>query len=313
MKHVVSISIGSSRRDHKVSMEINKEQVLIERIGTDGDIEKAISLIKELDGKVDAFGMGGIDVYLNAGKTRYKIKDALPIREAARITPMVDGSGLKTSLEKEIPAFIDANVEKLVGKSVFILPAIDRYGMAEGFSSLGCQLVLGDLMVALGINIPIKSLKMLDRIAGIIAPIACRLPFEMLYPTGKEQSGDAGRSGKIDKFFYDADIIAGDFHYIRQYMPEDMQGKMVVTNTVTAEDIQWLRKCGIRTLVTSTPDLGGRSFGTNVIEALLVALIGKGTEEITSEDYLRILKEIDFRPRVEHFDVEEAVSEENRG
>lgn len=301
MKHIVSISIGSSKRNHKVSMLIKNEQVVIERIGTDGNMEKAICLIGEMDGKVDAFGMGGIDVYLNAGKTRYRIKDALPIREAAKITPMVDGSGLKTSLEKEIPAFINDNVEKLQGRSVFILPAIDRYGMAEGFSKLGCQLVLGDLMVALGINIPIRSLRTLDRIAGIIAPIACRLPFEMLYPTGKEQNRDINRSGKIDKYFYEADIIAGDFHYIRQYMPEGMQGKMVVTNTVTEEDIHWLKECGIRTLVTSTPDLEGRSFGTNVIEALLVALIGKDAEEITPEDYLRTLEEIDFRPRVEYF------------
>jgi hypothetical protein len=156
-------------------------------------------------------------------------------------------------------------------------------------------------MVALGINIPIKSLRMLDKIASIIAPIACRLPFEMLYPTGKEQNKDTNKTGKIDKFFYDADIIAGDFHYIRQYMPGGMQGKLVVTNTVTKEDIEWLKECGIRTLVTSTPDLEGRSFGTNVIEALLVALIGKDAEEITSEDYLRVLTEINFKPRVEHF------------
>ncbi len=308
MKHIVSISIGSSKRDHKVSIEINNEKIIIERIGTDGDIARAIELIKELDGKVDAFGMGGIDVYLNAGKARYKIKDAMPIREAARITPMVDGSGLKTSLEKEIPVFINDNVERLKGKNVFVLPAIDRYGMAEGFNDLGCQLVLGDLMVALGINIPIRSLKMLDRIAGIIAPVACRLPFEMLYPTGKEQNRDTSRAGKLDKFFCDADIIAGDFHYIRQYMPDGMQGKMVVTNTVTEEDIDWLKKCGVSTLVTSTPDLEGRSFGTNVIEALLVALIGKGIEEITSEDYLRVLKEINFRPRVEHFNVFREIS-----
>jgi len=156
-------------------------------------------------------------------------------------------------------------------------------------------------MVALGINIPIKSLRMLDRIAGVIAPVACRLPFEMLYPTGKEQNKEINRMGRIDKFFYDADIIAGDFHYIRQYMPGGMQGRMVVTNTVTKEDIEWLKLCGIRTLVTSTPDLEGRSFGTNVIEALLVALIGKDAEEITHEDYLKVLKEINFKPRVEHF------------
>lgn len=307
MKHIVSISIGSSKRNHRVEMDINNERIIIERIGTDGDIQKAIKLIGELDGKVDAFGMGGIDVYLNAGKTRYRIKDALPIREAAKLTPMVDGSGLKVSLEKEIPRFIDENVEKLMGKNVFILPAIDRYGMAEGFQEMGCELVLGDLMVALGINIPIKSLRMLDRIASVIAPVACRLPFEMLYPTGKEQNKDTNRAGKIDKFFYEADIIAGDFHYIKQYMPGGMQGKMVVTNTVTGEDIEWLRKCGVRTLVTSTPDLEGRSFGTNVIEALLVALIGKEIDEITPEDYLKVLKEINFQPRVEHFYEEAAL------
>jgi len=313
MKHIVSISIGSSRRNHKVEIDINGEKAVIERIGTDGDIQMAIKLVRELDGKVDAFGMGGIDVYLNAGKTRYKIKDAMPIMEAARITPMVDGSGLKTSLEKQLPRFINDNVEKLKGKSVFILPAIDRYGMAEGFQNMGCELVLADLMVALGINIPIKSLKVLDRIASVVAPIVCRLPFEMLYPTGKEQNRDANRQGKIDKFFYDADIIAGDFHYIKQYMPHGMQGRMVVTNTVTEEDIEWLKECGIGTLVTSTPDLNGRSFGTNVIEALLVAIIGKAVEEITPEDYLNVLKEINFSPRVERFDNRELLSADRRG
>lgn len=308
MKHIVSISIGSSRRNHKVTMVINGEEVIIERIGTDGDVKLAIKYIQDLDGKIDAFGMGGIDVYLNAGKTRYKIKDAVPIREAAKLTPMVDGSGLKVSLEKEVPHFINDNVEKLMGKKVFILPAIDRYGMAEGFQDMGCELVLGDLMVALGINIPIRSLKMLDKIASIIAPIACRLPFEMLYPTGKSQNKEANKAGKIDKFFYEADIIAGDFHYIRQYMPSGLKGKMVVTNTVTKEDIEWLEECGIHTLVTSTPEIEGRSFGTNVIEALLVALIGKDIEKITSEDYLRVLKEINFKPRVENFEHEEAIS-----
>ena len=33
-------------------------------------------------------------------------------------------------------------------------------------------------------------------------------------------------------------------------------------------------------------------FGTNVIEAVLVALIGKRIDEITAEDYLMMLKEM---------------------
>ncbi len=300
MKHIISISIGSSKRDHSVEVEIAGEKILIERRGTDGDIQKAIQLVKELDGKVDAFGMGGIDVYLNAGKNKYKIKDAVPIKEAAQKTPMVDGSGLKVSLEKEVPKFIDENVMKLKGKKVFMLPAIDRYAMAEGFQNMGCDLTLGDLMVALGINIPIKSLRMLDRIASIFAPIACRLPFEMLYPTGKDQNGGLSKAGKNDKFFEEADIIAGDFHYIRQFMPRHMDGKMIVTNTVTKDDILWMEQCGISVFVTSSPDLAGRSFGTNVIEALLVSLINKDVDSITSEDYIKALSDIDFKPRVEY-------------
>jgi hypothetical protein len=70
MKRVVGISIGSSKRDHKVEAEFLGEKFLIERIGTDGDMNRAIEMIRELDGKVDAFGMGGIDLYLVAGGRR---------------------------------------------------------------------------------------------------------------------------------------------------------------------------------------------------------------------------------------------------
>jgi hypothetical protein len=300
VKHIVSISIGSSKRDHKTQLDILGETYVVERRGTDGDIKKAIELVKELDGKVDAFGMGGIDVYLNAGKKRYQIKDAMPIRAAAQKTPMVDGSGLKISLEKQVAHYINNNIESLKNKKAFILPAIDRYAMAEGFEEVGCQLTLGDLMVVLGIGIPLRSLSALDRIASIIAPIACRLPFEMLYPTGKEQNIDTTKAGKFDKFFEESDIIAGDFHYIKQYMPRIMDNKIIVTNTITKEDLEWLRDSGVRLLVTSTPDLEGRSFGTNVIEALLVSFISKPVDEITSEDYLAALEKINFKPRVEY-------------
>jgi len=300
MKHIVSVSIGSSKRDHRTQLEILGETYIVERKGTDGDIKKAIALVEELDGNIDAFGMGGIDVYLNAGKNRYQIKDAMPIKAAAQKTPMVDGSGLKISLEKQIAHYINDNIENLKNKKAFILPAIDRYAMAEGFEEVGCDLTLGDLMVVLGIGLPLKSLRGLDRLAKVVAPIACRLPFEMLYPTGKEQNKDTTKAGKFDRFFEENDIIAGDFHYIKQYMPQIMDNKIIVTNTVTKEDIEWLRDSGVRLLVTSTPDLEGRSFGTNVIEALLVAFIGKPVEDISSQDYLDALEKIDFKPRVEY-------------
>ena len=61
MKHIVSVSLGSSKRDHAIETEFMGEQLQIKRIGTDGDWDKAIQLIRDLDGKIDAFDMGGID------------------------------------------------------------------------------------------------------------------------------------------------------------------------------------------------------------------------------------------------------------
>jgi hypothetical protein len=64
MKHVVSISLGSSTRDKKVKFKLGGETIAIERIGCDGDEKKARALFIEMDGKVDAFGVGGVELYV---------------------------------------------------------------------------------------------------------------------------------------------------------------------------------------------------------------------------------------------------------
>ncbi|MDP3058013.1 MAG: quinate 5-dehydrogenase, partial [bacterium] len=99
----------------------------------------------------------------------------------------------------------------------------------------------------------------------------------------------------------DADIIAGDFHFIRRYMPQKLEGKIIITNTVTKDDVILLKQKGVKMLITTTPELEGRSFGTNVMEALLVALSGKKVSGLTAAEYDLLLDRLDFKPRVELF------------
>ncbi len=299
MKRVVSVSLGSSARDHRVSMSFRGEDFEIERIGTDASMEKAIALIKSLDGKVDAFGMGGIDLYLCAGKRRYIINDAKKLKAAAVKTPMLDGSGLKNTLERSVIEYlIDNRIVDFKDKRVLITSAMDRFGMAEALAIYNAKLVIGDLMFALGVNIPLYSLRTLRYIARAIAPIACRLPFALLYPTGDKQREN--NATKLIRHYQQADIIAGDYHYIRRYMPQDMKSKTIITNTVTKEDIEELKTRGVKLLVTTTPELEGRSFGTNVIEAMLVAILRENKLPESEENYMNMLSELDFKPRIEY-------------
>lgn len=273
------------------------QEFQVERVGTDGDMNKAIQMVKDLDGKVDVFGMGGIDLYICAGNRRYMFRDARKIAAAARKTPMVDGSGLKNTLERRVVEYIARHdVIPLKGRRVLLVSGVDRFGMAEALTGAGCEMMFGDLIFALGIPAPIRSLRALDILARLIAPIIVRLPFEMVYPTGKKQEST---TPKYARYYHWADIIAGDYHFIRRYMPVHLDGKVILTNTVTSSDVEDLRGRGVATLITTTPELEGRSFGTNVMEGLLVALSGKPATEITPADYLELIDKIGFVPRIE--------------
>lgn len=300
MKRIVSVSIGSSVRDKKVTLSFNGQGYTIERIGTDGDINKAIDIIRQLDGHVDVFGMGGIDLYLfgKNGK-RYVLRSALPIAQAARKTPIVDGSGLKNTLERNVVKYINRECDiELKGKNVLLVCALDRFGMAEAFCELGCNMVFGDLMFALGLPFPIRKLTNLHRVADLIFPIVSRIPFDKLYPTGSKQHKTIK---KFEHYYNEADIIAGDFLFIKKHMPESMQDKVIVTNTITEDDVTMLKKRGVKALFTSTPEFDGRSFGTNVMEALLVSMSGKKPHEMTPQMFQELIVKYGITHRVEYY------------
>ncbi len=299
MKHIVSVSLGSTSRNHDVVEQLGQYRFRIQRIGTDGDKIKAKELIAEFDGKVDAFGLGGTDIYIYAGGRRYTFKESQDLAATAKKTPIVDGSGLKNTLERRVIAYLQEECGiSLRNKNVLLVCGLDRFGLAESLTEVGCRIVFGDIIFGLGVPIPIRSLRGLSNLARLAAPIITRMPVKLFYPTGKQQNDIKPR---FRNYFDQADIIAGDFHFIRRNMPENLTGKMIITNTVTKQDEYLLQNRGIATLVTTTPEMQGRSFGTNVLEAVLVAVAGKPIEQIKSDDYKQLLDQLQIKPRVRHF------------
>jgi hypothetical protein len=285
MKRAVSISIGSSKRDKAVEIELLGERIRIERIGTDGDMEKAARLFQELDGHVDAFGVGGADLAVVVDGHAYPLYSAHRLVRHVRKTPVVDGAGLKNTLERQLGGFIERNLgDRIQPKHAFITDGADRWGMSSGFAQAGYECLFGDLMFALGLNIPVRSLAAVKRLARILMPIVGRFPFKWLYPTGAEQEKRTPRWGSA---FDWATVIAGDTVYITRYMPDRLPGRVIAANTTTPADVELFRKAGVLALVTSTPVLEGRSFGTNMMEAALVAAAGK--ERVLTTDELQAL------------------------
>jgi len=299
MKQAVSISLGSSTRDKKVPLTLLGEEITIERTGTDGDVKKATQLYNELDGKVDAFGVGGIDLGMTVAGRYYPLYDAQKLVTGVRQTPVVDGGGLKQTLERGIAQFIEREIGNDVQpKRALVTAGVDRYGSALSFDEAGYETLFGDLGFALGIPIPIRSLRGLRILARILMPIVGHLPLEFLYPTGEKQEQIVPKFGK---WYAWATVICGDCLYIKQHMPDRLDGKIIATNTTTAADVEAFRQRGVHYLVTSTPRLEGRSFGTNMMEAALVAIAGKG-RPLTTDELQEMLKQLGLKPTIQRLD-----------
>jgi hypothetical protein len=279
-----------------VEVDFNGGRVTVERIGTDGNIEKAKQLFQDLDSEVDAFGVGGVDLSLRLEGREYPLRAALKLVEGIQ-SPCVDGRGLKHTLERRVFKLAGAMLgASLSFRQAFLPVAIDRLGLAEAVAEVSDRIVLGDLMVALGIPIPVLGLKSFRRMARLMLPFVSYFPMSMLF------YGSSGsiREPKYQKFWRNSDLIAGDFLFMRKYVIDDLTGKTVVTNTTTESNLEFLRVRGVQTVFTTTPRYEGRTFGTNMMEAALTAFAGKG-RPLSDAELNTLIDELDLRPTVTRF------------
>jgi len=301
MKKVLSISVGSKSRDHTTQHEFLGQVVELSRQGTNGDLEKAVELYKIYDGKVDAFGVGGLEFYLGVGNRRYYFREVEKIRKVIKISKVGDGNAVKGMLVQRalvaLEAHLNAEGRTLKGMRAMKTNAVDRYVMAKALVDAGCDVTFCDFMFSLGMPVPIHSLAAVRVMAALLLPVITKLPFKWFYPLGSAQDKDP--EPRWTKYYNEADILAGDFVSIRAHMPDDLSCKIVITNTTTAKNVEELRERNVHILVTTTPRFEGRSFGTNVMEATLLALMDKPQSEITPADFLDLIERIPLEPNIE--------------
>ena len=95
-------------------------------------------------------------------------------------------------------------------------------------------------------------------LAAILMPIAGRLPFEWVYPIGEKQEE---AHTQVDEA-----LRLGDGDRRRRTLHQtlhagQLDGKIVVTNTTTPDDVEMFRKAEVKYLVTSTPGSEGARSG----------------------------------------------------
>ena len=111
----------------------------------------------------------------------------------------MDGSGLKNTLEREVVKILARETDLLKkGARVMMVSSVERFGMAEALAEVGCDMTFGDLVFTAGIPYAINTMEELEEIANKLLPEITKMPFHLIYPTGKKQ--ESQDEAKVKKF-----------------------------------------------------------------------------------------------------------------
>ncbi|MDX1735893.1 MAG: hypothetical protein R3228_16075, partial [Halioglobus sp.] len=96
----------------------------------------------------------------------------------------------------------------------------------------------------------------------------------------------------------DAHVVVALYDQLQHYGREELEGKTVITSTVSDERLRELADKGVRLVLDCSIQLFDETVGPNVMEAMVMAALDKPAADITHDDYLEIFTDLDLKPRL---------------
>ena len=162
-----------------------------------------------------------------------------------------------------------------------MVSALDRFGMAQALVAAGADMIFGDFIFALDLDRPVRGLDEFEAMARKYLPDACKLTVPIFLSDREKTRSAAGT--EISRILRRRGYHRGRFSFhAAVHARAARTARWCLTNTAHRNTTSAnCANAALHTLVTTTPDFGGRSFGTNVVEAALLALLGKTWAEVT--------------------------------
>jgi predicted amino acid dehydrogenase len=309
MKRVLVIHSGDAEFSTRV--EMFGQPIELRHVGCGGEMAKAKELLAEHDGLFDVMAVEGFPVTLQLGSLERLHRDGGELLEVARHTPVVDGSAVRSALERWGVMLAErAEPGLLTDRRVLMVPALNHGGMAHALSLRNRRLRYADASVFFGLVRPPGTGKLgspttPSRLARTALRRLRQLPVDRFSPS-REAPGEQNGT----RLFRWAEVLAGDLSLIRRHAPMDLRGKTVVTEFADSEGLEDLHQRGASCVVTLmpalVPDATAARFSAATIEAVLAASRPDPAMGLTEDTYLDLISEVHWTPAVRYLQTDEA-------
>ncbi len=296
MKKIASISLGPFSLDCNFRAKFLGHDFEVVRIGTDNDFKAAEKLVIEWRDKVDAIGLGLVHDHYSVGTRYFHQRDTARLEKLAGDTLVSTGVRLREivqewslrSAQHELGNFFN-------NAKVLFLSGAANYRLASVMGEFTQNLSFADPVLQFGAPGLLHSLRALELYAAGSHPVLRVGPEDHLPSLAPARRFNRSL---LKKAVRDADAIIASYHQLERYGPDELEGKVVLTSTISPDRLQTLKERGVRAIIDCSIQLFEQTVGLNVVEAMILAALGKPAKEIAHDDYLEIFTDLDLKPRI---------------
>ncbi len=297
MKKVVTVSLGASSQDFSFETDFLGQRFQVKRMGADNDTGKAWELMRRQQTTADAIGLGEIGDHWHVGQSTVVNKETKRLLNVVTRVPATTGATLRRLLQVRAVRYVQSHLGHYFNNNlVLFLSGMRNYDMAMALSDYTPNISFADAMAQTGAPALLGSLTQLELYAKGSKLALSGRPGEFL------ESMLPGFKGKrIAAAVGKAQVIVGTFAELKEVGSEaNLAGKTVITSAVDDEREAFFKRCKVNLVIDVSPQLFERVVGVNVIEAMILAAVGKPGEAMSDDDYQEILDELDITPRLLH-------------
>jgi len=298
MKNIVSISLGASAGDYDFTTRFMGQSFRLRRFGVDHDVAKALDMLARWQGECDALGLGLVADHLLVGTRRMEDPTTAELEAAVSEVPVTTGARLRSFLDEWAIRHIQAHEQRcFTNARVLFLSGLANYAIAQAVSEYTHNLSFADPLVQFGLPTILGSVEQLEAYAALTSPV----PRQLRALWGKAPPALRGVWARpmLDRAVRKADILVGAHEDLAAVGREALDRKIVLTSAISDAEVKRLGDQGVDVVIDRTPKLLERVVGLNVIEAMIIAALGRQhRDDILYDEYLEIFGEMKLAPRI---------------
>jgi predicted amino acid dehydrogenase len=279
MKHIMSLSYSGYGENFDTVITYQGVEVRVTQFNIDFDFDVALGIIKEYDGKVDAFALSGVPPTIIQKGVSFIHPQIYNLRKAAVETPLLDGSILKrTYYPYALRQFALKNSKVFTQKRVSIYAGAFHYSILDEIEALGGKLCLGDPYFFLKIPKVLHRKKSLDYFIKYFSTL-----FKGMKIKRSNLSSFSRSPHSRLKEFFDGDIFIGNESTFNLIELDHLRGKTVFIDFINKDLLQKLEEVGVKEVIVATENsvpLDKMNF--SLLEAILQ--VGSDVQGTLSDD-----------------------------